>query len=213
VIQLVNSLHEGRRQVLLSESLFAETFGRERQKHKAVLLSPALLVIDLQNFYTQRESRAYLKGIEGVVANSLGLVEGFMSYGLPVASTVHRGGAKMMVQWWGNAVEEGWAVPQFRDLPIFYKDTYDAFHDTGLDAFLKSNNVNQLVICGARTHLCCETTARSAFTNGYATMMVEDALCDKTFDHHICSLKNLANGFSVISRTAEVLKLLEGDFS
>jgi len=41
-------------------------------------------------------------------------------------------------------------------------------------------------------------------------MMVEDALWDKGIDQHICSLKNLANGFSMISRTAEVLSLLKG---
>lgn len=195
---------------MLSERQFEETFGRERRKHSPMLLSPALLVVDLQNYFTERESRAYLQGIEVVVSNSARLIEGFTTFGFPVALTVHRGGSEMMMQWWRNTVEDSWAVPQFTGLPIFYKDTYDAFHETALDSFLKSRGVNQLVICGARTHLCCETTARSAFTNGYATMMIEDALCDKGIDRHICSLKNLANGFSMISRTAEVLNLLKG---
>lgn len=194
---------------MLSESLFEETFSRERQKHKPALLSPVLLVIDLQSYFTDRQSRAYLEGIEEVVSNTSRLIERFTSYRLPVALTVHRGGSKMMEQWWGNTVGDSWAGPQFSGLPIFYKDTYDAFHGTALETFLESNGVNQLMICGARTHLCCETTSRSAFAKGYGTMMVEDALCDKEIDQHIRSLKNLASGFSIVSRTAEVLSLLQ----
>lgn len=195
---------------MLSESLFEKTFRRERQKHKPELSSPILLVVDLQNYFTDRGSIAYLEGIGDVLANTSRLIEGFRGSGLPVALTVHKGGSKMMQQWWGNTVGDSWTVPQFSNLPIFYKDTYDAFNETALDSFLKSMGVNQLVICGARTHLCCETTARSAFTKGYSTMMVEDALFDKSTDRHVCSLKSLANGFSTISTTAEVIELLEG---
>jgi len=193
---------------VLTKALFEESFGRERQKHGPVLYSPALLVIDLQNYFSDRKSRAYLEGIETVVANTDKLIEGFVSCRLPVASTVHRGGSKMMEEWWGNTVTDNWAVPQFSDFPLFYKDSYDTFHGTALDAFLKDRGVNQLVICGARTHLCCETTARSAFVKDYRTVMIEDALCDKDVDQHVRSLKNLASGFSAVSNTLEILGLL-----
>lgn len=122
---------------MLTKALFEESFGRERQKHRPVLYSPALLVIDLQNYFSDRKSRAYLEGIETVVVNTGKLIEGFVSCRLPVASTVHRGGSKMMEEWWGNTVADNWAVPQFSDFPLFYKDSYDAFHGTALDAFLK----------------------------------------------------------------------------
>jgi len=193
---------------VLTKALFEESFGRERQKHRPVLYSPALLVIDLQNYFSDRKSRAYLEGIETVVVNTGKLIEGFVSCRLPVASTVHRGGSKMMEEWWGNTVADNWAVPQFSDFPLFYKDSYDAFHGTALDAFLKDRGVNQLVICGVRTHLCCETTARSAFVKDYRTVMIEDALCDKDVDQHVRSLKNLASGFSAVSNTLEILELL-----
>jgi isochorismate hydrolase len=193
---------------VLTKALFEESFGRERKKHRPVLYSPALLVIDLQNYFSDRKSRAYLEGIETVVVNTGKLIEGFVSCRLPVASTVHRGGSKMMEEWWGNTVADNWAVPQFSDFPLFYKDSYDAFHGTGLDAFLKDRGVNQLVICGVRTHLCCETTARSAFVKDYRTVMIEDALCDKDVDQHVRSLKNLASGFSAVSNTLEILELL-----
>lgn len=195
---------------MLSKVLFEETFKLERQRHGPKLLSPILLVVDLQNYFTDMESKAYLDGITDVVRNTGRLIEAFKSCELPVALTIHKGGSKIMEEWWGNTVEEGWTVPEFSDLAIFYKDTYDAFHETVLDAFLKSMRVDQLVICGVRTHLCCESTARSAFTKGYATIMVEDALCDKNIDMHVCTLKNLGNGFSMISTTSEVIALLQG---
>ncbi len=194
---------------MLSEALFEKLFCHERSKHPPVILSPALLVIDFQGYFTSRESHAYLDGVERAVDNSADLIDAFAQSRMPVALTVHREGSSMMRDWWGNNVEEQWTVPEFKGFPTFGKNTYDAFHGTDLDAFLQSKGVNQLVVCGVMTHLCCETTARSAFVKGYRIIMVEDALRDKNLGFHVWSLKNLGHGFCSISRTNEILDLLQ----
>jgi len=194
---------------MLSEGAFNSLLARERSRHPAVILSPALLLVDFQRYFTDRESPAYLEGIESTMDRTAELIDIFLQCRMPVASTVHKGGSPLMREWWGNAVDEPWIFSEFKGFPTFAKSGYDAFYGTDLEAFLESKGVNQLVICGVMTHLCCETTARSAFVRGYRIIMVEDGLCDKSISYHVWSLKSLSHGFASVARTTEIVELLE----
>src|SRR5690606_121214 len=56
------------------------------------------------------------------------------------------------------------------------KSVNSSFYGTpDLDAWLKANDVEQVVICGITTNHCCETTARMAGNLGYDTYFVTDA--------------------------------------
>lgn len=186
-------------------------FYLERQKHKFTLSKPALLVIDVQNYFFDRNSPAYLKGSEHVLGNIQRLLEALKGK-LTVVSTIHSGGSQNMEKWWGNIVKDEWTVPMLKKDYFNYvilKDTYDAFFNTNLDNYLRTNNVNQLLITGVMTHLCCETTARSGFIRGYEIIMIEDCLWDKDEWYHFASLKNLAHGFAHISSSHEIIDLFE----
>lgn len=63
---------------------------------------------------------------------------------------------------------------------IIDKHRYDGFFETSLDSILKNGNVEYPIITGTATHICCESTARSAFFNGYIPIILED--CNGTFD-------------------------------
>jgi len=56
------------------------------------------------------------------------------------------------------------------------------------------------------THLCCETTARSAFMSGFDVFFTVDgtATYNKTF--HLSTLINLAHGFAIPITTKEVIQ-------
>lgn len=181
----------------------------ERERKRFYLNRPALLIIDLQNYFTSSDSPAYLWGVEFVVENIRRLKEGFEKSNHPIFATVHVGASPMMKRWWGNEVERKWAVPVFSDVTTFEKNTYDAFYSTNLEKELRSLDVQQVVITGVMTHLCCETTARSAFVRGFEVIMVEDALWDKNEWYHFSSLKNLAHGVAYIAKTEEILCALE----
>jgi nicotinamidase-related amidase len=58
---------------------------------------------------------------------------------------------------------------------IIDKNRYSAFWRTGLDEFLRSKNVEDVVIAGVLTNCCCETTARDAFMRDYRVFFVSDA--------------------------------------
>lgn len=50
---------------------------------------------------------------------------------------------------------------------FFRKHKWDAFFETGLDAYLKENAINRLYIVGAQTEYYMDTTIRCGFSLGY----------------------------------------------
>lgn len=58
----------------------------------------------------------------------------------------------------------------------FEKHVHNAFTDTGLDHWLRTRDINHLIICGIRTEQCCETTARVASDLGYRVSFVSEAM-------------------------------------
>ena len=77
------------------------------------------------------------------------------------------------------SLESGFVKPMsfLRHQPqvIFYKHVHNAFTDTGLDFWLRSRDINHLIICGLRTEQCCETTTRVASDLGYQVTFVTEA--------------------------------------
>jgi isochorismate hydrolase len=57
-------------------------------------------------------------------------------------------------------------------------------------------------------HLCCETTARSAFVRGFEVFFVVDATATYNRQFHQSTLINLAHGFAIPVLTQEVLDAL-----
>ena len=50
-----------------------------------------------------------------------------------------------------------------------------SFTNTGLGDWLKSVNADTVCIAGYMTHMCCDTTARQAFHNGFKVEFLRDA--------------------------------------
>lgn len=187
-------------------------FYLEREKHRLKISKPALLAIDVQNYFFCKDSPAYIKNSERVLRNLGNFISNIRNYKIPIISTIHKGGSEQMKKWWGNSVDEVWTEPMIEKKSVDYiviKNTYDAFYDTELYELLKSKNIDQLFITGVMTHLCCETTARSGFVRGFDIVMVEDCLWDKDEWYHYASLKNIAHGFGTINSSFEILEYLE----
>jgi isochorismate hydrolase len=58
------------------------------------------------------------------------------------------------------------------------------------------------------THLCCETTARAAFTRGLQVWFTIDGTATYNEEHHFSTLLNLAHGFATPVTVTEVLAAL-----
>ncbi len=93
---------------------------------------------------------------------------------------------------------------------VIDKHTPDAFHDTALMTELTASGVTRLIVVGAQTEVCVDTTCRRAFALGLDVMLVSDG--HSTWDNaaltadQIIAHTNLtlAGWFVRLARTNEV---------
>ncbi|MDR3595741.1 cysteine hydrolase family protein [Clostridium sp.] len=58
---------------------------------------------------------------------------------------------------------------------IIEKNKPSSFYGTNLEEILKKENIDEVVISGYMTQMCCDTTAREAFHKGYLVEFLSDA--------------------------------------
>jgi isochorismate hydrolase len=94
---------------------------------------------------------------------------------------------------------------------IITKHQYDAFYQTDLEEYLRSKNIEQVIVSGLLANLCCETTARSAFVRGFEVFFPVDATAAYNRDFHISTFRNLGFGFCPLMRTSELISFVYED--
>jgi nicotinamidase-related amidase len=60
------------------------------------------------------------------------------------------------------------------DDTVVHKRSCDAFLDTVLDAVLRENGIDRLIITGCATDYCVDTTVRTALARGWPTIVPSD---------------------------------------
>lgn len=63
---------------------------------------------------------------------------------------------------------------------IIQKHFPNSFRDTSLNDQLQNLTVGEVIICGAMTHMCIDTTVRAAFDFGYRCLVVSDACATRS---------------------------------
>ncbi|KAG8065336.1 hypothetical protein GUJ93_ZPchr0004g40479 [Zizania palustris] len=81
---------------------------------------------------------------------------------------------------------------------VLEKRTYSAFAGTGLEEALRGMGVEEVIVTGVMTNLCCETTARDAFVRGFRVFFSADATATASQDLQEATLVNMAYGFAYI---------------
>lgn len=166
----------------------------------------ALLVLDMQDYFLQPNSHAFVPSAPAIVEGIARLRDAFLAANRPVVFTQHvntPADAGMMSTWWRDLISPRDACSQIvktletLDCILLEKKRYDAFWDTPLDSILRGLGVGQVVITGVMTHLCCETTARSAFMRGFEIFFVVDGTATYTEALHRASLLTLSHGFAI----------------
>ncbi len=90
------------------------------------------------------------------------------------------------------------------------KTRYSAFipAPSKLDAVLKENEIDTLLITGVSTCTCCESTARDGMMLNYRTMMISDGCAAPDDDLHNNSINQFYLQFGDVQSTEEVVGLL-----
>ncbi|MBN2324831.1 MAG: cysteine hydrolase [Spirochaetes bacterium] len=95
---------------------------------------------------------------------------------------------------------------RIRDEDIYLKKiTNGAFASTRLDTILKNLGIRSLVVCGAWTNCCVETTVREAFDRGYLVNLVDDACIASGREFHEATLLNLGAFYCNVCTTEEAV--------
>jgi len=180
----------------------------------------ALLVIDMQNHFLVPSSDSFICGGPAIVPGLKTLVAAFRKAGRPVVYTRHVHhpdgiDAGIMKWWWEGMCVEG--SPASRVFPalkplerekVVSKHRYSAFFDTDLDTVLRCQKIEDLVVTGVLTNLCCETTARDAYCRDYRTFFLADGTATINEEMHVASLRSLSYGFSHVTTVKEMARSL-----
>ena len=180
--------------------------------------SPALLIIDMQR--GMAEPKAGRRNNPQAEDNIARLLAAWRHSGQPVVHVRHLSRTPTSAFWPGQSGAE--FQPRFEPLStehVVEKNVTDAFISSGLERWLHTRGIQELVIVGVSTNYSVEATARSAGNLGFTTTVVSDATF--TFDMqdiigalrpaddvHVMALSNLRGEYARILSTAEVTQSL-----
>lgn len=197
-----------------------ETVCREIGK-KEIPFKPglaSLLVLDMQLYFSSPGSHAYIPSFAAILPRVTEMAASAEKAGMPVLFSRHansRENAGSMGRWWRELLIPqhplGGFVSPFKPESgtVVEKSQYDAFLFTGLHERLAKAGIRQVVICGVMTHLCCESTARSAFMHGYDVFFPVDTTATYNETLHVGSMLSLAHGFAVPVCSGEMIREME----
>jgi len=178
----------------------------------------ALLILDMQKFFHDENSHAFIPSAKAIINPIIQLASIFSEHNQPIILTKHINtseNANMMDYWWSDILTKyskySKIIPEvekIKNTDLIVKSQYDAFYKTKLDEILHKETVEQVVITGVMTHLCCETTTRSAFVHGYNVFFPIDGTATYNKKNHKSSLLNLAHGFANITTMSNLTKII-----
>jgi len=171
----------------------------------------ALLVVDMQRFFLDAASPTFTCGGVAILPRVKSLLDAFRRAERPVifSQHVHHPGdidSGIMGWWWqGKCLEgspESEIHPKLAPLPgekVVPKHRYSAFYNTDLETVLRCLKLEDLVIAGVMTNMCCESTVRDAYYRDYRVFLPADGSGSINEEMHLASLLNLAFGFAYVT--------------
>jgi nicotinamidase-related amidase len=217
---MINSLDKGKSKRLSISTLEKEHSKTPRSKMTSTskLQSWALILIDMQKGFLDSEYWGS-RNNPALEANVKQLLQRHRNLGLPVIHVQHLSSeaqSPLRPNQCGAEFMEG-LEPQQGE-PVFQKSVNSAFIGTSLEAFLKTQNINSLILAGLTSDHCVSTTARMASNLGFQVFLISD--CTATFDRqrmqaiypaslvHEVSLASLNREFATVFATAKDLENL-----
>ena len=181
----------------------------------------ALIVVDVQRAFDQWEAIGRKRNNPDAVKRIAELLAAFRARKAPIFHIRHEGTKPK-----SSFLPDGPGYPvkdEARELsgePVIVKRVNSAFIGTDLESRMRVAGIRRVVICGATTNHCVETTTRMAGNLGFDTRLVRDATW--TFDRvgpdgdkhaaediHAMTLSNLNGEFARIVTAADAIAALK----
>ncbi|BBX86713.1 cysteine hydrolase family protein [Mycolicibacterium aubagnense] len=142
------------------------------------LADSALVLIDCQNTYTQGVME--LEGVQAALDETAALLDRARTAGIPVIHIQHDDGPGSLYDIGADIGAIVDRVAPRGDEPVIVKQFPNSFVQTDLDERLTALGASNLVLAGFMTHMCVNSTARGAFSLGYAPTVVAAATATRT---------------------------------
>jgi len=182
-------------------------------------MTTALLIVDLQNDYLPGGAMP-LVGSDAAVAQAARLLARFRDDGRPIVHVRHLsvqpGATFFLPETPGAEIHP--ALHPAPGEPVVEKNFPNSFRDTTLQQQLKELDVDTLLICGAMSHMCIDTTTRAAFDLGYRCSVAADACATLDLEYaghqvaavdvHAAYMAALARPFANVDTTGALLDAL-----
>ncbi len=190
----------------------------------------ALLVVDLQNDFTQPWGSVYREptgemmdrvsksidrmrelGVLIVIVYSGGPAEARKATGEFHPSRTHRadGVRRCLIEGTpGCEIDERIHIDRERDL-LWHKSAPSAFFQNDLDRRLRALGVENVLVCGVKTNVCCRATVNDAYSHGFTTFAVSDLLATNTPELNAFFVEDMAKYFATAVTSQEAIRLLE----
>ena len=152
-------------------------------------MNKALLLVDIQNDYFPG-GRMELAGMDEAAVRARELLDSFRARQWPTYHIQHvsmRKGASFFLPD-TPGVEIHPSIMPLSGETVIEKHFPNSFRDTGLKEVLAAAGVNELIICGAMSHMCIDASTRAAADLGFPCTVIHDA----------CATRDLVFGDAVI---------------
>lgn len=220
----------------IRQEIVDRVLSRRRRFHLFDRLDPqrtALVVIDMQSAFVEPGSPAEVPASRGIVANINRVAAEARKLGVTVIWVTHanihtRGGSdwEMFFEhfvaadvrqrtieslaptapgqkvWREMGVEPG-------DVQIV-KNRYSALipGSSNLERVLRGLRIENVLVTGTKTNVCCEATGRDAMMMDFRVVMISDCLAALSDDEHRASLETFIQQFGDVMKADEVLAVL-----
>jgi nicotinamidase-related amidase len=176
-----------------------------------------LVIVDLQNDYFEG-GKWTCKNINTASENAVLLLNHFRIKGMPVFHVQHifdSNDAPFFQANTGGAEIHADLQPIFSE-PLFVKNTVNPFASTSLLAALQEQQVLEVIVCGAMSHMCIDATVRAAADHGFKVVVAEDACGRRDLEFrgqvipaeqvHLAYMSALGFAYANVTTTSQVIK-------
>lgn len=222
---------------MISQHIIDRVVARRGQLHLFDSLDPArtaMVVIDMQKTFCEPGAPAEVPASRDIIEPINRLAAGLRAAGGTVIWCTHANvGVGSNSDWRnffdhfvsddlrsrtieslspGGSGQEIWAELDVveTDLKLF-KNRYSALvpGSSQLERMLRSLDLDTLLICGTKTNVCCESTARDAMMMDFKVVMVADGTAALSDQEHQASLENIIQQFGDVLTVDEILERLK----
>jgi len=179
----------------------------------------ALIIVDFQNDYFEdfSDAKFILENTLEASTNAALLLKNFREKNIKIIHIQHESLSKdapfFIHDTKGFDIHE--SVAPLKEEDVIVKNHANSFVDTALQEVLEKSNIEDVIICGAMSHICVNSTVRAASDLNYNCTVAHDACATLALEFegvkidaskvHASSMAALSFGFSKMSSTQEIL--------